>query len=187
MKRIGLFFGTFDPIHMGHVHIAESAYTQANFHELWFIVTPHSPFKQEKTSFLTAEERVALVQKVCDQYSYMRTCDVELHLPSPQYTYHTLRVLRKQYPELTYALIMGSDTLHRLSNWKKASWIMKNYVCYVYDRGKDSLEVPKNIRLHKISGPSLDISATKIRACLQSKHEIVKYVPKVVQTYLYNK
>ena len=185
MRYIGLFFGTFDPIHIGHLHIAKAAYTQARFHELWFVVTPHSPFKGKDSSLFTPKERWHLVKKVCDQHKYMRACDLELSLPSPQYTYFTLQQLQKQYPKNRFALVVGSDTFQTISHWREASWITQNYPLYVYLRKEEYAEGAKSAQVYQLSGPSLEISSTKVRQCIRNKSEITQYVPAVVWTSIY--
>ena len=132
-KQIGLFFGSFNPIHIGHLIIANHLVEHSALDELWLVVTPQNPFK-EKQSLLNNHLRLEMVHLAIADYPKLRASDIEFHLPQPNYTIHTLAYLEEKYPKLHFALIMGEDNLKSLHKWKNYEQILSNYPIYVYPR-----------------------------------------------------
>jgi len=131
--KIGLYFGTFNPIHVGHLVIANYMADFTELNQVWMVVSPHNPLK-DKTTLLTDMHRLALVKVAIDDNSKLRACDIEFNLPKPSYTSTTLAYLKEKYPENEFALIMGEDNLRTLHKWKNHETILKNHKIYVYPR-----------------------------------------------------
>ncbi len=171
MKNVGLFFGSFNPIHIGHLIVATQLKSAANLDEVWFVVSPHSPFKPQ--SELAAEDlRLEWVKKSVANTSFLKTCDLEFKLPKPSYTYLTLEKLHELYDH-HFHLIMGLDTLQSLPDWRNAIDFMNKYPIHVYQRGgfyNITNAIAKNIVMHNL--PLLDISASFIRAQVLAKKPI---------------
>jgi len=131
--KIGLYFGTFNPIHVGHLVIANYMADFTELNQVWMVVSPHNPLK-DKTTLLTDMHRLALVKVAIDDNSKLRASDIEFNLPKPSYTSTTLAYLKEKYPENEFALIMGEDNLRTLHKWKNHETILKNHKIYVYPR-----------------------------------------------------
>ena len=131
--KIGLYFGTFNPIHVGHLVIANYMADFTELDQVWMVVSPHNPLK-DKTTLLTDMHRLALVKVAIDDNSKLRASDIEFNLPKPSYTSTTLAYLKEKYPENEFALIMGEDNLRTLHKWKNHETILKNHKIYVYPR-----------------------------------------------------
>lgn len=164
-KKIGLFFGSFNPIHIGHIIIANHLAEHTHLHEIWFVVTPLSPFK-EKKSLLENHHRLEMVYQVARKYEKFRECDIEFKLPEPNYTIHTLIHLEEKYPQNDFCLIMGEDNLKSLHKWKNYEQIIKNYAIYVYPRISQG-QIPEPFlalkNIHPVQAPIIELSATFIR------------------------
>ena len=143
--KIGLYFGTFNPIHVGHLIIANHFAEHSDFEQVWCVVTPQNPFKT-KQSILDNHQRLEMVYLATKEYPKINPSDIEFHLPQPNYTIHTLAYLEEKYPEHEFVLIMGEDNLVSLPKWKNAEVILERYPIYVYPRKisgvitQDSLE-----------------------------------------------
>ena len=133
MKKIGLFFGSFNPIHIGHLILANYILENSDMDELWFVVSPQNPFKDKK-SLLADHNRLDMVQLAVKNYPKMRASNVEFSLPKPSYTIDTLTYLKEKYPNYSFALIMGEDNLDSLPKWKNAEKLMSDYQIIVYPR-----------------------------------------------------
>ena len=161
--KIGLYFGTFDPIHKGHLMVAKQVLYENIVDEIWFIVTPESPVK--KLSIVASkEQRLEMLKLAISQVDLpMRVSDIEFKLPSPQYTSSTLKYLNKLYPDNIFYLIMGLDNYLTLTKWHDSDFIIKKFHICVYDRGEvvSDYEVPNTIFL---SGDKINISSSLIRA-----------------------
>ncbi len=131
--KIGLYFGTFNPIHVGHLVIANYMADFTELDQVWMVVSPHNPLK-EKATLLTDMHRLALVKVAIDDNSKLRASDIEFNLPKPSYTSTTLAYIKEKYPENEFALIMGEDNLRTLHKWKNHETILKNHKIYVYPR-----------------------------------------------------
>ncbi len=181
--RLGLFFGSFDPIHRGHLALGTAAYKQANFDAVWFVLTPHSPAKQANGAGLSAKERLLLLRLALWGKTQLQASDVELKLPSPQYTADTLRQLNKQYPQHHFSVIMGADSLAEIHTWKDVTWLLAHYSLYVY--GRKGSAPPKQPILdqavvHHVQGPLSSISSTQLRTRLHMGQTVSAYLPAAV-------
>jgi len=184
--KVGLFFGSFNPIHIGHLILAESVLNEVGFDEVWFVVSPHNPFKEKRT-LLSEFDRFYIVEIAISDNPCFRACNVEFNLPKPSYTIDTLNVLKSQYPTHQFSILIGEDNLVSLPKWRGYEEILDQFGVYVYPRlesGKSELE-HKNI--HRISAPIIEISATQIRD-LFSKGLSARYlVPDMVLAYISSK
>ncbi|MFN6374010.1 MAG: nicotinate (nicotinamide) nucleotide adenylyltransferase, partial [Chitinophagia bacterium] len=161
--KIGLYFGSFNPIHNGHLIIAQHFLEETDLERIWFVVSPQNPFKQNH-SLLNEYHRLFLVQKAIEGESNMKAVDIEFGLPKPSYTIDTMTYLEEKYPEHQFCIIMGSDSFQNLEKWKSGSLIMSRYPIYIYVRSGfevDQKKITENILVLK--APLLDISASLIR------------------------
>lgn len=167
--KVGLFFGSFNPIHTGHLVIAEYMATQTDLEQVWLVVTPHNPLKA-KTTLARDHDRFYLVQLAIEGNPRLRASDLEFKLPKPSYTVDTLAYLRERYPANEFCLIMGGDNLPTLPKWKNHEVILEHHEIYVYQRpNHDVGEWAKHPKVHLFQGvPMMDISATYIRQLLQA-------------------
>ena len=183
--RVGLLFGSFNPIHIGHLILAEHMATHTDLEEVWFVVSPQSPYKVGQ-ELLPEAARLALVQAAISDNQRLRVSDVEFHLPRPSYTIATLDKLRQQHPATTFVLLMGSDNLAGLAGWKEAGRIQQELDLYVYPRpGHPISEPTPEPRVQVVSAPLLDISATFIRQSIQAGQSIRYLVPTVVESLIH--
>lgn len=182
--KTGLFFGSFNPIHVGHLIIANYMLQFTEVEEVWFVVSPQNPFKIHDR--LAGEEhRLAMVRLAVEDNDKLRAEDVEFQLSKPSFTIHTLHHLKEKYPEREFILIMGSDNLAGLHKWKGFEEIINGYELFVYHReGHDnqSLKARDNVRV--FDAPVLNISATFIREVLQANKSVRYLVPEAVEAYI---
>jgi nicotinate-nucleotide adenylyltransferase len=180
-QKIGLFFGSFNPIHMGHLIIANLMAETTDLNKVWFVVSPHNPFKASK-GLLHEFDRYDLVRAaIFDNYK-LEVSDIEFHLPKPSYTIHTLVHLAEKYPEKEFKVIIGEDNLINFTKWKNHEQILKNFGLYVYQRPNTQLsELKSHPNVTYIEAPMLDISATFIRQCIKRNQSVRYLVPDVVE------
>ena len=187
MKKIGLFFGSFNPIHIGHLILANYILENTDMDELWFVVSPQNPFK-EKKSLLKDHNRLDMVQLAAKNYPKMRASNVEFSLPQPSYSIDTLTYLKEKHPDYHFALIMGEDNLKTLPKWKNAQTLIENYQIIVYPRLSDDSEKEKKMPLHAnislIKAPIIELSATEIRKMLKEGKNVRPMLPPEVFEYL---
>ena len=184
MKKIGLFFGSFNPIHIGHLILANYILEHSDMQELWFVVSPQNPFK-EKKSLLNDHNRLDMVQLAIKNYQKMRASNVEFSLPTPSYTIDTLTYLQEKHPDYSFSLIMGEDNLGSLHKWKNYDLLLQNYQVIVYPRifGEDISSSPNVTQLknhhniHKIDAPIIELSATEIRDMIKSGKNVRPMLP----------
>ncbi len=182
--KIGLFFGSFNPIHIGHLIIANFMATQTDLDKIWLVVSPQNPLKLKKT-LARDYDRLHMARLGIGDNPRMEASQVEFGLPKPSYTVDTLAFLREKYPERTFALIMGGDNLASLHLWKNYEHILAHYDIYVYQRpGMELGELATHPRVKLCAAPLLDISATYIRECLRSGKSVRYLVPEPVWEYL---
>jgi nicotinate-nucleotide adenylyltransferase len=177
--KIGLYFGSFNPIHNGHLIIAQHLLNETDLSQVWFIVSPQNPFKPQK-QLLNEYDRLHLVKLAIEHSPKMKASDIEFRLPKPSYTINTLAYLKERYPQHRFALIIGGDSWQNLSQWKNGDQIMQQYPIYVYQRpGVQALPslLPNVVFL---TAPLLQISATHIRELVQEGKSIRYLVPDVV-------
>jgi nicotinate-nucleotide adenylyltransferase len=181
VSKIGLFFGSFNPIHTGHLIIANLMAQTTDLKKVWFVVSPQNPFKPSK-GLLHEFDRFDMVRAaIHDNYS-LEACDVEFHLPKPSYTIHTLVYLQEKHPDKKFVLIMGEDNLESFTRWKNHQVILENYGLYVYPRpGVQLSELKSHPNIKFVNAPMLDISATFIRNCIRNKQSIRYLVPDAVE------
>ena len=186
MKNIGLYFGTFNPIHVGHLIIANHMVENSDLDEIWMVVTPHNPFKK-KSSLLENHHRFELVYKATENYPKIKPSDIEFKLPQPNYTVHTLAHISEVYPDKEFCLIMGEDNLKSLHKWKNYETILEHHHVYVYPRiseGKTEHQFKNHPKIHKVEAPIVQISSTMIRNGIKSKKNIQPLLTKEVWEYV---
>lgn len=187
IKKIGLFFGSFNPIHIGHLILANYILENSDMDELWFVVSPQNPFKDKK-SLLKDSNRLDMVQLAVKNYPRMRASNVEFSLPKPSYTIDTLTYLHEKYPDVSFALIMGEDNLQGLSKWKNAETLIKNHQIIVYPRifenAASTEEIKKHENISLIKAPVIELSATEIRTMIKEGKNVRPMLPPEVFEYL---
>ncbi|MFZ6011255.1 MAG: nicotinate (nicotinamide) nucleotide adenylyltransferase [Bacteroidota bacterium] len=185
--KVGLFFGSFNPIHMGHMIIANIMAETTDLNKVWFVVSPQNPFKPSKT-LLHEHDRYDMVRAaVYDNYK-IEVSDIEFHLPKPSYTIHTLVNLRERHPDKEFKVIIGEDNLHQFPNWKNHERILEDYGLYVYPRpGAQPSELKTHPNVKIVEAPMLDISATFIRNCIRKRQSVRYLVPDPVEEMIRTK
>ncbi|MGG1924318.1 nicotinate (nicotinamide) nucleotide adenylyltransferase [Chryseobacterium sp. NRRL B-14798] len=187
MKKIGLFFGSFNPIHIGHLILANYILENSDMDELWFVVSPQNPFKDKK-SLLNDHNRLDMVQLAVKNYPNMRASNVEFSLPKPSYTIDTLTYLHEKYPDYSFSLIMGEDNLKSLHKWKNADILIKNHHIIVYPRvfegEKKDPEYLQHENISLVKAPIIELSATEIRNMIRDGKNVRPMLPPEVFEYL---
>lgn len=182
--KIGLFFGSFNPIHVGHMVIANYMVEFTDLQKIWFVVSPHNPLK-EKKSLLFHLHRLALVNEAIGDDDRFKPSDIEFHLSQPSYTANTLAVLYDKYPEHEFGLIMGSDNLSSLSKWKNYEVLLQNHDLYVYPRKADEGGAFRSHpRVKWTEAPMVEISSTFLRKALQEKRDVQHFIPAAAYKYI---
>ena len=178
--KVGLYFGSFNPIHVGHLIIANYIANNTDLEQVWFVISPQNPLKSSNT-LLNKYHRKYLVDVAIDGERKLRSSTIEFSLPIPSYTINTLTYLKEKYPNSTFSLIMGSDSLQNITKWKNYEVLIKNYQILVYERAGFIYEnnFGKNILILK--APLLNISSTKIRDMIKRGNSIKFLVPDVVK------
>lgn len=180
-RKVGLLFGSFNPIHIGHLILANFMATHTDLEEVWLVVSPQSPFKVGQ-ELLAEAQRFDLVQRAIAGNNRLRALDVEFSMPKPSYTIDTLDELRRRHPEHRFVLLMGGDNLPGLPRWKHADRLLAEYEVYVYPRPGVEVAAPAPVpTVNVVAGPLLDISATFIRACVRAGKSIRYLVPEAVE------
>jgi len=184
--KVGLFFGTFNPIHVGHLTIANHLAEYSDLDQVWFVVTPHSPFKK-KNSLLDDHQRLEMVYRATKDYSKLKQSDIEFKLPQPNYTVNTLAHLEEKYPDHEFALIMGEDNLKSFHKWKNYQVILEMHDIYVYPRkseGKVETEFDEHPKIHHVDAPIMELSSTFIRKSIKAGKNVRPMLPENVWEYL---
>ena len=185
--EIGLFFGSFNPIHIGHMIIAQTMLENAGIGELWFVVSPQNPFKKNK-SLLHEFDRFDMVEAAALENPKFKVSDVEFHMPKPSYTIDTLVVLSEKHPNHNFRLIVGGDNMNQFHKWKNSDQIIENFGLLIYPRpGQDINVLPQHKNICYIEAPMLEISATFIRNAIKKRHSIKYLVPESVENHIYRK
>jgi nicotinate-nucleotide adenylyltransferase len=180
-QKIGLFFGSFNPIHMGHMIIANIMAENSDLNKVWFVVSPQNPFKPS-AGLLHEHDRYDMVKAaIADNYK-MEVSDVEFHLPKPSYTIDTLTVLKEKNPQKEFSVIIGEDNLTNFEKWKNHNQILELYGLHVYPRPQ-ATESPlkEHPKVKMVDAPLLSISATYIRKCLKENKSVRYMVPEPVE------
>lgn len=180
MKKTGLFFGSFNPVHVGHMIIANYMATRTGLDEVWLVVSPQNPFKKAG-SLARDHDRLHLVKLAIGDTPRLRASDVEFALPKPSYTIDTLAVLREKYPRRTFSLIMGGDNLPTLPKWKNADVLLRDYDIHVYNRpGYAAGELADHPRVTLHDAPLMHLSATYVRRAIAAGESVRYLVPDAV-------
>lgn len=181
--KVGLFFGSFNPVHVGHMIIANFIATQTDLDKVWMVVSPHNPLKQ-KATLAKDHDRLHLVHLAIGDNPNLQASDVEFYLPKPSYTIDTLIYLKEKHPDKEFSLIMGGDNILTLNKWKNFDKLLEHQI-YVYKRPNYELgEFVNHPNVKIVEAPLLDISATYIRNCLTQKKSIQYLVPDRVFDYI---
>jgi len=194
--KIGLYFGTFNPIHVGHMIIANHMAENANLDQVWLVVTPHNPFKK-KSTLLDDSHRLHMVHLATEDFPKLKPCDIEFHLSQPNYTVNTLIYLDEKFPHHDFSLIMGEDNLKSLYKWKNYEVLLKNHAIYVYPRldtkeqtgesvaaEAENLNLKNHPKVHLIDAPIVEISSTFIRKNIKEGKNIQPLLPAKVWEYI---
>jgi len=184
--NIGLYFGTFNPIHVGHMIIANHMAEFTDLDEVWFVVTPHNPFKK-KSTLLADNHRYQMVRIATEEYPKLKPSNIEFGLPQPNYTMNTLVHLYEKHPQHHFSLIMGEDNLQSFHKWKNHETILENNQLYVYPRIYEN-HVKTKLHHHKkvqfINAPIVEISSTFIRKGIKGKKNMKPLLPDPVWKYM---
>ncbi len=185
--HIGLFFGSFNPIHTGHLVIANQLVEYTDMDQIWFIVSPQNPHK-DKTGMLSEYDRLYLVEQAIEDNDRFRVNNIEFTMPKPSYTVDTLAQLTDKFAMHQFSVIMGADNLAHLHKWKNYEAILKHYHIYVYQRpGYPAPQAPENFEnsVHIVEFPQMDVSASYIRKCIKEGTSIKYLVPDKVAAYIH--
>lgn len=188
MKTVLLYFGSFNPVHKGHIAVAEWVLAQGVCNELWFVVSPQNPLKTDG-SLIGETDRLAMVELAIDVSKYphrMKTCDVEFSMPRPSYTIDTLRELSVRYPDVEFSILVGSDIVGQIEYWKEWRTLLENYKVYVYPRRGYEMPDKDDRRFIQLLGAPLeDYSSTEVRQALEENGNS-DMIPDVVKKYIKN-
>jgi nicotinate-nucleotide adenylyltransferase len=182
-NEILLFFGSFNPIHNGHLAIANYLVEFFEFRELWFVVTPQNPHKQSSI-LLNDRDRQHLVQLAIQDYPKFKVSDIEFYLPKPNYTINTLTYLSEKFPTKTFSLLIGGDNLESLHKWKNYRMILDNYKLYVYKRPGAEIREFINSNIQILEAPQMEISSSFIRDAIKEGKDIRYFLPEKVYQYI---
>lgn len=177
--KIGLYFGSFNPVHVGHLIIANHILNETYLKKIWFIVSPQNPFKAE-ASLLNEYHRLHLLKLATEDDNRVKVSDIEFHLPKPSYTANTLIYLKEKYPSNEFIIIMGADSFQNLNKWKNWETIVDNYEIVVYARPGFKIENKINAKLTLLNAPQLEISSTQIREYIKGGKSFRYLVPEKV-------
>ncbi|MCC4211820.1 nicotinate (nicotinamide) nucleotide adenylyltransferase [Leeuwenhoekiella parthenopeia] len=186
--KIGLYFGTFNPVHIGHLIIANHFAEYSDLDKIWMVITPHNPFKKKKT-LLDNHHRYQLVLEAVEDYPKIEASTIEFNLPQPNYTSNTLAYLQEKYPDYEFSLIMGEDNLRTLHKWKNYETLLENHAIYVYPRVAEQADAdrPKLLEhpnIHIVDAPVVEISATFIRKAIKAGKNCRPLLPQPVWRYI---
>ncbi|MGB0836700.1 MAG: nicotinate (nicotinamide) nucleotide adenylyltransferase [Flavobacteriaceae bacterium] len=184
--KIGLYFGSFNPIHIGHLIIANYLVEHSDLDRVWMIVSPHNPLKEKKT-LLEDHHRLEMVYRACESYPKLEVNDIEFKLPKPSFTVDTLVHLREKYPEHDFTLIMGEDSLIHFHKWKNYEVLLEENDILVYPRlGEKRMpeEYKNHPKIHFLQAPVIELSATAIRKDIEKGLNVKPYLPVEVWSYI---
>ncbi len=174
--KVGLFFGSFNPIHIGHLIIANILYEYTSLNEIWFIISPQNPHKRDSRSLIHEFDRIDMVELAIEDQPQFKAVDIEFNMPKPSFTIDTMMYLKDRYKENEFILIIGEDNLASFTHWKNYRIILENFGLMVYPRPNAARSEIKNHRnVQMVDAPRLDISASFIRKCIRD-NKSVKYL-----------
>jgi nicotinate-nucleotide adenylyltransferase len=184
--KIGLYFGTFNPIHIGHLIIANHMAEYSDLDQIWMVVTPHNPHKQKNT-LLDDYHRLHMVHLATEDFPKIKPSDIEFKLPQPNYTINTLVHLHEKHPSYEFSLIMGEDNLNSLHKWKNYEAILQHHEIYVYPR-LNSREMDEQLvnhpKIHRVGAPVVELSSTFIRESIKNNKNVIPMLPHKVWDYV---
>lgn len=178
--KIGLYFGSFNPVHNGHLIIASHIANYADVQQVWFVISPQNPLKNSR-SLLNEQHRKHLIELAIDGEKKLRTSNVEFKLPKPSYTIDTLTYLSEKYPQHSFSIIMGSDSFNNIKRWKNPETLLKNYNILIYERPGFKNPPGCTANIIFLKAPLLEISSTRIREMLKERKSIRFLVPDIVK------
>ncbi len=184
--KIGLYFGTFNPIHIGHLIIANHMAEYSDLDQIWMVVTPHNPHKQKNT-LLDDYHRLHMVHLATEDYPKIQPSDIEFKLPQPNYTVNTLAHLQEKFPKHEFSLIMGEDNLNSLHKWKNYEVILQNHDIFVYPRfnsGEIDKQFVNHPKIHRVGAPVIELSSSFIRESIKNGKNVVPMLPNKVWEYV---
>lgn len=183
-KKTGLFFGSFNPIHNGHLMMANHLVEFTDLDQIWFVVSPQNPLK-EKSGLAPDYDRLEMVRRTIDDDPRFRVSDIEMQLPRPSYTIHTLTYLSEKYPERHFVLIVGGDNLQYFHKWKNPEQILSHYQLYVYSRpGFEGGEFADHPSVKIVEAPLIEVSSSYIREALRQGHDVRYFLHTEVYKYI---
>lgn len=178
--NIGLYFGSFNPIHTGHLIIASHILNEQKLSEIWFVISPQNPLKKPG-SLLNEHDRLNLVLKATEGETRLKASTVEFKLPKPSYTIATLAYLEEKYPQHSFEIIMGSDSFENITKWKNHELLLKKYKILIYERPGHPFKNDHNANIEILKAPLLEISSTQIRELIRQEKSIRYMVPDAVK------
>ncbi|MGN6163190.1 MAG: nicotinate (nicotinamide) nucleotide adenylyltransferase [Flavisolibacter sp.] len=178
--KVGLYFGSFNPVHIGHLIIANHILNETDLQKVWFVVSPQNPFKKSN-ALLNEYDRLHLVKKAIEDDGRLKASDIEFALPKPSYTIHTLAYLKEKYPDHHFSVIMGSDSFQNLEKWKNGEVVVQEYPLIIYKRPGFEVENSVGANIQVMKAPLLEISATHIRELIKAGKSIKYLVPPAVE------
>jgi nicotinate-nucleotide adenylyltransferase len=184
--KIGLYFGTFNPIHIGHLIIANHMAEHSDLDQIWMVVTPHNPHKK-KSTLLDDYHRLHMVHLATEDFPKIKPSDIEFKLPQPNYTVNTLAHLQEKFPKHEFSLIMGEDNLNSLHKWKNYEAILQNHEIYVYPRvnsGEIDEQFVNHPKIQRVGAPVIELSSTFIRESIKKGKNVVPMLPNKVAEYV---
>jgi nicotinate-nucleotide adenylyltransferase len=184
LKKVGLFFGSFNPIHTGHMVIAGYMLNFTDLDEVWMVISPHNPLKEKKT-LLADHHRYAMVQTAIEDHPRLRACNIEFKMPQPSYTIDTLVRLDEKHPDHQFVLIAGTDIFPTFHKWKNYETLLENYKFYIYQRpGFESGQFASHPHVMIFEAPVMEISSSFIRQAILNGRDIRYFVPDKVYDYI---
>ena len=184
--KVGLYFGSFNPIHIGHLIIANQLVENSDLDQIWFVVTPHNPFKK-KASLLDNYQRLEMVFLATKDYDKLQPCDIEFNLPQPNYTVNTLIHLKEKHPTHDFSIIMGEDNLKSFHKWKNYEVILEDYQVYVYPRISEGIietQFTNHPKISRVDAPIIELSSTMIRNSIKAQKNVKPLLSPEVWRYI---